>query len=80
MSSESEDMMTHRHGEEAHVGLWASDKMSKDKRLAATPLTSKHSLTNPVESITLKVHRMVIRNEVTLHTFSLNRSIYKSRC
>ena len=39
--------------------------MSKDKGSAADVLTDIHSQTNPVESITLPLQKMDVRNEVT---------------
>ena len=39
--------------------------MSKDKGSAADVLTGIHSQINPVESITLPLHTMDMRNEVT---------------
>jgi hypothetical protein len=39
--------------------------MSKDKGSAANVLTGIHSHRNPVESITLTLHTMDMRNEVT---------------
>jgi hypothetical protein len=58
--------LNYRHWKTSQIRLIGWNQKVQDKGLAFPTVTSLHSQINPVDSTTLTVQPMIIRNEVTL--------------